>query len=495
MSMPWFLELLELPPHADERAVRRAYAVRVKLIDPAIDPAGFARLREAYEAARAWVADEDHEVAVESPPFAVKEPVPVTEAAAVTDETLAPPIVVVNPQEQAIRLIDRFAGRIAYEPNEVIRAELEACTTALRLQYIDAPGIFEEVLIDRLARGLIRKRVAVFAAASEHFRWQEIGHLAALGPKGMWIEAVESQRMAWAGLPPLVRANRLSLIERAEAARGILPTQIVRRWFEVRDDFRRFPSYLGLYLDPPRQQDWAARYDALPAPERQALEAPAKQRRWRFLSRESVYRAQGFVLVAIVGAVVYLAASAGLLQQPKPAPATDAARTRAASPAVAGRTSSLDVTISESPAPGGQGKSWIVVTLANRGRETLYLDRANTPPMTPGAHLARPLFTVIDLQGVPIAFAHRAIPVEPRDPATFYLQLQPGQTLSNSFDLGVDYKLVPGVTYRINYRQPVTRTSRVDASGTIHDEGAYVDSNVLTVKAAAPHAGHALPPR
>ena len=59
--MPWFLELLELPPHADERAVRRAYAMRVKAIDPAADPVAFAHLREAYEAARAWVADEDHD--------------------------------------------------------------------------------------------------------------------------------------------------------------------------------------------------------------------------------------------------------------------------------------------------------------------------------------------------------------------------------------------------------------------------------------------------
>ena len=92
MSMPWFLEWLELPPHADERAVRRAYAIRVKLIDPALDPAGFARLREAYEAARAWAADEDHEAATPVATSAPRAP-----AAPVAPTTAWPPASVPGP--------------------------------------------------------------------------------------------------------------------------------------------------------------------------------------------------------------------------------------------------------------------------------------------------------------------------------------------------------------------------------------------------------------
>src|SRR5689334_14494626 len=61
---------LGLEPDADEREVRRAYARRVKAIDPATDPGGFQTLREHYEAALAWVrararADRADEQAIE----------------------------------------------------------------------------------------------------------------------------------------------------------------------------------------------------------------------------------------------------------------------------------------------------------------------------------------------------------------------------------------------------------------------------------------------
>jgi hypothetical protein len=482
MSIPWFLELLELPPHADERAVRRAYAIRLKRIDPAIDPEGFARLREAYEAARIWVADEDHDVAVQPSPTVVTEPSTATLAGeqvtpheeAPTDETSAQPAVVaINPQEQATRLVDGFATRIAEGANEDVRQELEACTAELRLQYIDAPGIFEDVLIDRLARGLIGKRVAVFAHATDIFHWQEIGHLAALGPKGMWIEAVESQRMAWATLPPLVRENRLALIERVEATKGVLPTQIVRRWFEVRDDFRRFPAYLGLYLTPLIQQKWASHYDALPIAERQALETPARKRRLR-------------VPTPVWAVIVILAL--GVLSRPelypgtlahRPAPAAASSVPAPSAPTGASLANDLQVALAESVDPARRGKGWIVITLTNRGRSTLYLRKALTPPMTTDGHVTRPLFNIIDQQGAWARFRGEEDPDDSRDPATFYIRLGPGQTLTNTVDLSIDYDLVPESRYTIRYAQPVAGNVSVDENGTPHDQSEYVASNTV----------------
>lgn len=49
------LRELGLGPDADERAVKRAYAARLKTTRPDTDPEGFQRLNSAYQAALAWV--------------------------------------------------------------------------------------------------------------------------------------------------------------------------------------------------------------------------------------------------------------------------------------------------------------------------------------------------------------------------------------------------------------------------------------------------------
>ncbi|MGH8036295.1 MAG: J domain-containing protein [Stenotrophomonas sp.] len=52
--MSWGLEWLELEPDADERAIKRAYAKRLRSTRPDEDPAGFQQLHEAYQAALDW---------------------------------------------------------------------------------------------------------------------------------------------------------------------------------------------------------------------------------------------------------------------------------------------------------------------------------------------------------------------------------------------------------------------------------------------------------
>ncbi|WP_258197647.1 MULTISPECIES: J domain-containing protein [Pseudomonas] len=44
-------EVLDLPPDADSRTIKRTYAALLKKTRPDADPEGFQRLREAYEAA------------------------------------------------------------------------------------------------------------------------------------------------------------------------------------------------------------------------------------------------------------------------------------------------------------------------------------------------------------------------------------------------------------------------------------------------------------
>lgn len=53
---PW--SILRIEPTHDDRAIRRAYAARLKVTNPEDDPTGFMRLREALDAARHSAANE-----------------------------------------------------------------------------------------------------------------------------------------------------------------------------------------------------------------------------------------------------------------------------------------------------------------------------------------------------------------------------------------------------------------------------------------------------
>ncbi|WP_286070398.1 hypothetical protein [Stenotrophomonas sp. 57] len=61
--MSWGLDVLELDEDADERAIKRAYAQRLRLTRPEDDPVAFQQLHEAYQAALAWAKDRTTEEA------------------------------------------------------------------------------------------------------------------------------------------------------------------------------------------------------------------------------------------------------------------------------------------------------------------------------------------------------------------------------------------------------------------------------------------------
>ena len=59
---------LGIAPCADRKAIRRAYAMRLKKLDPDRDPNGFARLRDAYEWALRAADDDDGRPSSDTPP-------------------------------------------------------------------------------------------------------------------------------------------------------------------------------------------------------------------------------------------------------------------------------------------------------------------------------------------------------------------------------------------------------------------------------------------
>lgn len=57
--MTWAADALGLPADADARAIKRAYAARLKTTRPDDDPVAFQQLHETYQAALAWAACTD----------------------------------------------------------------------------------------------------------------------------------------------------------------------------------------------------------------------------------------------------------------------------------------------------------------------------------------------------------------------------------------------------------------------------------------------------
>ena len=221
-----FLARLGLDASADERAIRRAYAQRLKAVDPAQDPRGFQSLRESYEAALAWAkrvrprtlpatptdpeAKGDphlapHPVApaethsIERPALASgsapnpptgETPLPARPAAAVTpspggastqranSKVPRPPKRPISPYASAKAVFSilcarssAWSGRWTLRAEASAQAELGACLRDHRLLNLTARSLFEQRVVDHLAKGPTPGRKALLAAASRTFGW------------------------------------------------------------------------------------------------------------------------------------------------------------------------------------------------------------------------------------------------------------------------------------------------------------------------------------
>jgi hypothetical protein len=306
-----FFEVLGVPAHADTRAVRRAYAALLKRVDPAADPGAFARLREAYEAAMAYGAVQGS--IDTTPPVVATVPVE-TDA---SPNLPAQPASQVSPEDDlahTLRLAEGFAVAAQRVPPDQVRALLAATIGDLRLGYIDAPGRFEERMIDLLMSGTVERRDVQFTALAEELHWNEIGRLAPLGSRGRWVEAVLAQEVAWRQVLLKKRAPILELLREAETRLG---GDLIPLWPRVRGALEEFPDYLRLILRDARAAEWSARYDALDAARSAAMpdiDAPRSHR------PKAVPTARPFVGVGLVLFVVFHGARMLLDQNVSPGP-------------------------------------------------------------------------------------------------------------------------------------------------------------------------------
>lgn len=97
--MNWAFALLELEHDADERAVKRAYAKRLRITRPDDDPVAFQQLHEAYQTALHWAQErlEWEQEAAQEPADAPSATDAGTHTSAEPATALVPPVVAVPP--------------------------------------------------------------------------------------------------------------------------------------------------------------------------------------------------------------------------------------------------------------------------------------------------------------------------------------------------------------------------------------------------------------
>lgn len=255
---PWHLETLGLPPHADAVAVRRAYAAQLRLIDQASDRAGFQRLRDAYQAALAWC--EDHPQG-EAPASETAAPTPTDPVALDATEQS-----VLTKDDAADEAMRRLREAVSHADEAAIAGLLDHALASLRHGYIDAPGQFEDLLIDALRTYAIDRRAALFDASALAFHWHEVGRLRAGDPRAAWIARVHAQAEDWLALDAGWRSTWLVLLERAQAG---IDNYSVRRWPDIGRLYERIPDWLTLHLTPAKLQSWQVAFEGLPTSTRE----------------------------------------------------------------------------------------------------------------------------------------------------------------------------------------------------------------------------------
>ena len=288
--VPPCLLALELGPDADERTIRRAYAKRLKLIDPEADPAAFQTLRETLEAALRWAAwraqnadaEDEGDEADDDEPAASRAgdlspdpapPVPVTVAApAPAREPVAQPVAEPQPEPGELAFADfhaRLQRGLASEDGAT--QLLEAALADALLVNLEARTFFEWRVACLLASGWQPGHEFLFRPASTVFSWEsDRRRLALFGPVGAMLDAAIRERLIFFAQDQQAIDAQRQLMRRlrVEGPGSDLAPQMALLGLLL----QRFPNWTRTMTRQEVVQQWIAAWNALTPPEREAAQ-------------------------------------------------------------------------------------------------------------------------------------------------------------------------------------------------------------------------------
>jgi hypothetical protein len=310
---------LGLPPDADTRSIKRAYARELKLIDTTTEPERFAQLRQDYEQALAHAASARESMDFAPPREEVPEPV--------AREAFDPPELQDPPRAEPVHPpADQDAGTTldddepyifepesrppeAPAPDELLEQLARAATFAsdnvpaaimvLRsiveteaLTSLTQRDAFEVLLVDALrTRRFGTCNGALLLAAAEVFGWRTDGarHLSRMGFSGSLINAV---------LDEISHTSEARLERMLALAGEPTPVRALKLWKPEQEINAHTP--LGSVLYPPGHLErWAEAHAHAPLAER------AKLGIRRFLHSSAMWRVAVVLLIVPVAIGIF----------------------------------------------------------------------------------------------------------------------------------------------------------------------------------------------
>lgn len=278
-----FMAQLGLAPDADERAIRRAYAVQLKQIDQEADPEGFQSLREAYDSAMLWVRhrrDIDHG----QPPYhqtsnvaAATPDVHATATAAASSED--------DPVSEAVAVFAEFRQRAQALPADDDFPWQQALQLSLndeRLVSIRVRELFEYHIADLLAAGWQPGHEALLVAATTVFGWRDdrrrVQHL---GNAGEMLDIAIEERAIFDQQAADLRYNQRQLISRLRDDTPPTTRQLMEGKPLLEQLIASFPTWLSMVTSTAHIIQWRTLH--------------AELSRWRKLPFQIEFAASKFV--------------------------------------------------------------------------------------------------------------------------------------------------------------------------------------------------------